>query len=540
MTKSKYLLLGALAAASLSPAAFALTGTTLDNIVGTPDEFFLSGATASDSAIKSFVKSDLCAAGTYDIYQDIVGSGTTAVKAGNWFTMTCTLNSAAPVPSSLFGHNVIIHKRTKIGSIYGVYPIALNSYVEFLNVRSDRGSGACVADTAANTYNCTVATSPSVLRDVPRHAGNGDECDYQTAAPANPASTGVAITVAAGLDTLCRRASMGSSDVEAEMFQGVNLTNFTGDNFTKLTSTQLGQLTRSRAFGQLFGVAVSNGVWTALQAAQGLTGAPAADGSNWPSLSRDTIRNIVKGNVATWSAAVAGAGVPSTIDQINVCRREQGSGSQASSNQFFLNYPCDTLLQPAQDNQATWAAGSPWVKENTSSTFVKACLNESEAGTTNAHVGVPGGGIGVLSFNGNPGASDTWKWVRINGVVPSMQNSILGLSDFWYETQLAYNKGLAAGPEKDLVTALIGEMSKATRITTAAANGIAAMSFTTGVGAFDSGTNNTAFGSIYTATSPVMGGKHGTASTYPTSGSPLSCRPILLDADTATAPSRAQ
>jgi hypothetical protein len=385
-----------------------------------------------------------------------------------------------------------------------------------------------------------VAASPSALRDVPRHAGNADECDYQTAAPVNPATSGVSVTVAAGLDTLCRRASMGSADVEAEMFQGVNLTNFSGDNFTKLTSAQINTLTRSRAFGQLFGVAVSNGVWTALQAAQGLTGAPAADGSNWPSLSRDTVRNIVKGNVATWSAAVAGAGVPAGIDQINVCRREQGSGSQASSNAFFLNYPCDTAFQPAQDNTATWAAGSPWVKENTSSTFVKSCLNDSEAGGTNAHSGVAGGGIGVLSFNGNPGGSDTWKWVRINGVVPSLQNSILGLSDFWFETQLAYSKSLAAGPEKDLVTALIGEMSKATRITTAGANGIAAMSFTTGVGAFDSGTNNTAFASIYTATNPVMGGKHGTAATFPTSGSPLSCRPILLDPDTATAPNRAQ
>jgi len=38
MSKSKYLLLGALAAASLSPAAFATApGAALDALVGTPD-----------------------------------------------------------------------------------------------------------------------------------------------------------------------------------------------------------------------------------------------------------------------------------------------------------------------------------------------------------------------------------------------------------------------------------------------------------------------------------------------------------------------
>ena len=536
MSKSKYLLLGALAAASLSPAAFATApGAALDALVGTPDEFFFSGATASDGAIKSFVKNDLCVAGTYDLYQDIAGT----VKGGNWFTMTCTLNGAAPVPASLFGHSVIIHKRTKIGSIYGVYPVALNSYAEFLNIRSDRGSGACVADAAANTYNCTVAASPSALRDVPRHAFNADECDYQTAAPANPASTGVSVAVAASLDTLCRRVSLGSSDVEAEVFSGVNLTNFPGDNFTKLTVAQLNSLTRSRAFGQLFGVAVSNGVWNALQLAQyGANSAYVADGSNWPSLSSDTVRKILKGDAATWSAAVGGATFPAAVNNINICRREQGSGSQASSNLFFMNYPCDTAFTPTQDNTATWTTGL-WVKENTSSTFVKACLNDSEAGGTNANALQTAGGIGVLSFNGDPGASDTWKWVRINGVVPSMQNSILGLSNFWFETQLAYNKAMVAGPEKDLVTAVIGEMGKATRIQTAAAKGVAAMSFTATVGAFDNGTNNTAFPNVYTATNPVMGGKHSAGVGF-TSGLLLSCKPILLDADLPAAPNRLQ
>lgn len=526
----------ALALAPLSQSALALGTAATDLVVGTDREFFFSGASASDSAIKQFMKNDFCQAGTYDIYNDTQ----TSTPGNNFWAISCTTVAGAPAPAGLQGVDIILYKRNKIGSIYGVFPVALNSYVEFMNIKSNRGSGACTLTATANTWNCTVAATGSPFRDLPRHATNADECDYQTAAPANP------VVPAANLDTLCRRPTMGMADVEAEMFQLNNLPNLPGDNFRKLTGAELGAVTRTRVIGQIFGVAVSDSVFTALQAAQGIAvGAPATDGSNWPTLSKSTVRQIVGGAAATWTAAVAGASFTNT--GLAVCRREQGSGSQATSNMFFLNYPCDTTsgFTPKQDNTASNpAATAVWVKENLSTGAVKNCLNDADTGGTNAQSGVPRGGIGVISFNGLPGATDKWRFVKIDGVLPSMDNAIRGAYEFWTESQIGYNSANATANELAFAPAIIGEISKPTRITSAGANGIGAMSFNTGVGTWDNGTNNQvpATATLLTLTNPVFGGKHGTAASgYPTSGSPLSCRPILNSADSAVnAPNRVQ
>jgi hypothetical protein len=538
MSNISKMVVGILASAAACQAAYALDPTTASTVVGTQYEIFLTGATASDSAVKAYVKNDLCAAGTYDIYQDITNGGS---KGANWFTMTCTMLGASPVPASLQGQNVVIHKRTKIGSIYGVYPIVLNSYNEFMNIKSDRGSGACVADAAANTYNCSIvlATDPTNggRRDTPRHLGNIDECDYTTLAPANP------VAPAAGLDTICRRSTLGTADVEAEMFQADNMPNLPGDNFNFANiQSNVASTTRSRLFGQVFGVALSNGLWSAIQTAQGLSGAPAADGSNWPSLTKDQIRHVLSGQALSWTAVMAGATFTGTLNNIAICRREQGSGSQASSNYFFLNYPCDTATAPKKST-ANVASGV-FVKENISSSAAKACLNGSETAAAGANPAQAAGSIGVLSYNADPGASDTYKWIKIDGVVPSLMNSIVGKYDFWAETQAMYNNTLA-GTELDFAQTLVSELKSPNRLNVSSIKGIAGLQFN-GTGPWDglqtgSATvfNNSAETDKYTVTLPVMGGRHSTlTSGYPTSGSPLSCRPIINYVDAAHVPNR--
>jgi hypothetical protein len=544
MSKIYKMALGAAAAVALCPAAFAaqLTSTQVDAIVGTEREFFITGATAVDGAIKSFVSGQMCAATTYSLYQDWDGS-TKSSRGGNWFTMTCTLSTNAAVPVALQGLDVIIHKRTKIGSIYGVTPIANNSYVEFMNIKSTRAN-ACTADTFADgtDFDCVVGTVASGARDLPRHGGNADECDYDsTTAPALPgAPTDTPFTVNAGLDTVCRRGTLGTADVEAEVFQGVNLPNIAGDTFAQLTGAQIASLKRFRTFGQVFGVAVSKGVFSALQAAQGITVAdPDTTGTNWPTLTRNTVRMLLTGAAGnSWSGAVRGATF--AVDGVAICRREQGSGSQAASNLFFENFPCDAnySLAPKQDNILTWTSGL-WVKENTSSTKAKNCLNDAETGGTNANAGNPAGGIGVLSFSGDPtltGATpDSWRWVKLDGVVPSIENAIRGKYDFWVETQMAYNTSLTTGTQFTFADGFIKEVSKASNMTTAKPKGIFGLQFNTGNSPWDAAANNSAFSSLYLGTNPVAGSKHGSAlSGYPASGSPLSCRGIQNYTDSST------
>jgi hypothetical protein len=255
---------------------------------------------------------------------------------------------------------------------------------------------------------------------------------------------------------------------------------------------------------------------------------------------------VLLGAAGTWTAAVGGLNnvvgfAASTTNNINICRREQGSGSQASSNQFFLNYPCDATFTPKQDNTATWVSGV-WVKENTSSTAAKKCLTDSETAGANANAARAAGAIGVLSFNGDPSGTGTngYAWVKVDGVMPTMANSVIGLSDFWYETQLSYTTAGLSVPESEFNTAITGEMQKAARITSSGAKGIAGLALSTnGNLTWDNAANNIGLGTYTATTNPVFGGHHGLPNSgFPSSGTPLSCRPILNYVDATTGPNR--
>lgn len=552
---SKALLLGALAVSAVSAPAFALNQAAVDGVAGTTTaEFYISGSSAADNAVADFIYNTLCVSGTTDTYQDIDSTG---LKGGNWKVYTCTLAAVAQVPVALQGSNALFYKRNKLGSVFGALPILNNGYVEFLNIRSNRGSGLCAADTAANTFNCTVAAAPSAARDVPRHATNVDECNYQATAPANGASGAAIIPIAAGLDTVCRRPSLGLADTETELFQGDNLLT-APDDFVAATAAQMNTAygagaaaTRYRLAGQVFGIAVSQSVWNALQGAQGFSGAAAADGSNWPSLTVDQVRDILTGTLTTWSAVSQGTVAATNptplaagLNTIALCRRENGSGTQAGTNVFFNNYPCVNVFHTKAATGAV-PAGTFFVKENLSSDYVRACLNDAESGGPNANPGVTMGALGLLGYSKGPsapvsGTTANYQFVKINGVFPSLNNSILGNYDFWFEMQASYNH--LAGNEKTLIDGLVAEMRSPTRISAAKAGGIAALPIAGGAGAntWDNGSNNTAITSAFLVTNPVMGGKRSASGTVPTPGSspPLSCRPIQLDADAATAPNR--
>jgi hypothetical protein len=570
MVRFKHLISGAVALA-ISHSVFALTQAQVDTVAGTANEIFVAGSSALDNDIANLMTSN-CQSGTYNVYQDIDANG---VKGALWKAYTCQLNSAAPVPSALQNQQVIIHKREKEGSVYGSLPIATEGYIEFMNIKSTRASGACVVD--GTSFDCTIGPEPvqgsgvSTFRDLPRHDAafggqsfetaanndiNEDECDYNTVAGANPL-TGGSYTA----DTLCRRGSLGLSDTEAEMFLGSNINARPNasdpndvDDYVKLTSAQIGHLTRKRTAGQVFGIAVSNSVFTALQTAQGITpGAPVTDGtaSNWPSLGKDQVRQLLSGSASQWTQVIQNIGLSGNLNNIAICRRDQGSGTQASANQFFFNYPCDTNNQaPQRDTGGAPLPSGLYAQENFSSNYVKYCLNQAEAGQLPGSSGTQQyGAIGLLAANGDPSSTntplvDTWKWVKIDGNAPTLSNAILGKYDDWYEFQIAYNNqsGALNANESAFATFVVSALGTTTQITAAGDKGIAALSANGYT--WDDGVNNNAgtfpandFGNIPKA---VMGGKHGggAGTTFFTTGTPTSCRLIQNYPDSANLPNR--
>ena len=577
MIRIRHAVLAALALAA-SPGAFALNQAAVDVVVGTNFEFFTSGSSAVDSDLVNYTKNVLCQAGTYDVYQDIDANG---VKGGNYKVYTCTAGNAAPVPAALQGQNILIHKREKEGSLYGSLPQARNTYVEFMNIRSDRFSGQCVADASANTFDCTVASPVTNLaaHDLPRHdpahgglateTVNDDECDYNTVAPANPVAIPPVGAANSYLDTFCRRATMGFSDTEAEMFVGANINwkpnlsdQVDTDDWTALTARQLSALTRKKIFGQVFGIAVSADVFTALQTAQGITaGAPDQTGaaSNWPTLGSDQIRQLLSGNVNTWTQVVGNIGLAGNLNNLAICRRDQGSGTQATTNQYFFNYPCDTQNgTPARDTGGVGVAnaavgpGLLYVLEGGASPYVKWCLNQAAAGQLHDNQGnlVKYGAIGILGASGDPSSTDTpladtWQWVKIDGNAPTIANAISGVYDEWVESQSAYNATNANANELALAAYLQGALGTPADMTAAGDSGIAAMTYNGG-GGWDNGVSNSAnFGNhdFKVPTNPTMGGQHGNVgAAFPASGtSPLTCRKIVNQVDnSAQTPNRSR
>jgi len=212
---------------------------------------------------------------------------------------------------------------------------------------------------------------------------------------------------------------------------------------------------------QGFGVAVSASLYNALVAANTAAGIPLVNGVQ-PSIRKADYASLISATGAIKSAAdfLRDAADGNTIE---VARRVDTSGTQASSNLYFLSAKTagEQLAVAAADLPlADIAANGIAVTEGASTGNVKTRLN------TAGYV------IGVVSLENVPGGSDTWKFVAIDGVSPTFsQNAATGALavdpfqrqqlasgdyDFGYESFVAYKSasdatlaGLLASKIKD-------------------------------------------------------------------------------------------
>lgn len=179
-----------------------------------------------------------------------------------------------------------------------------------------------------------------------------------------------------------RTPDAGVSDVAPALFHGAY--NTEGEVAAPaLTGTELALLTSTPIYGIEFGLPVTKNV--------GLI-----------NLNKATVAAVMTGNVGTWNAVDA-----TQTGDILICRRVPGSGTQAVTNMYYGNYPCDTgsaLNVPAdRDASTAWdpvarkftvtpGTGGLVVIENSSSGEVKNCLDKA----------VTGGTYGTFDRSGNP------------------------------------------------------------------------------------------------------------------------------------------
>ena len=160
-------------------------------------------------------------------------------------------------------------------------------------------------------------------------------------------------------------------------------------------------------------------------------------------INKAAVSAIMTGNIGTWNQV--DASLPA--DDIVVCRRVPGSGTQSVDNLYFGNFPCDTGLAnnaPA-DRYASGAwndatrkftvtagTGAPVVVENSTSGDVRSCLDKAVTGGTFAGkdrdgnavaVDFGAGGhkaIGVMSMDSlkDSKAAGNWQFRSLDGAGP--------------------------------------------------------------------------------------------------------------------------
>lgn len=111
---------------------------------------------------------------------------------------------------------------------------------------------------------------------------------------------------------------IGVSDVEPKMFTGIN----TENGFTPLTATQQATLTVN-SWGQL---------------AEGIVATKSVDDTTV--LSNNFMREALSGHYVDWTAAVKADGTNAGYtNPMVICRRIEGSGTQAAFNSYFNGFP---------------------------------------------------------------------------------------------------------------------------------------------------------------------------------------------------------
>lgn len=238
--------------------------------------------------------------------------------------------------------------------------------------------------------------------------------------------------------------------------------------------------TKAGFAGQGFGLAVTDKLYTALQTAQGLSvGLPAnpaaytvADLTNQPVITKQQFTAILSAAGAyhnDWTPFGVAA------KNMDLCRRTNASGTQAGMEVYFLNNPCANSDPTFGELSAVLDADSTAtfkVIENAGTGDVKTCLTAHNDDTVNAAVkadGTPADefALGIMSLENTPGASDHWKFVKLDSISPTPDGSqrqtvIDGKYNYAFESVFVYRNDNTTAQKNFMnkFIALMGDPSK--------------------------------------------------------------------------------
>lgn len=411
-------------AAALSACTALTSGSALALApTETPDiEIYMSGATAQDNNL-GLLFNDLCLSGTLDTYYD----GPAGSAGANHRAYFCTLDTSKVTGLSTTTPKVLLHKTSTSqgvgGSGIGVNPVMLKQPVDAMSIKN----GNCAAPANNETFwRCRITQTGDLIQQVPE---------------------------------------AGVSDVNPELFVGPNIP----AGVASVDAAKVAKLLDVRSGGALvFNTPVSLKLRNALQAAQLYSGDLPADcavgdetARCMPSLSKQLIASLMTGEIGTWDkikavksdggskALTEFAGNGDITDQkVYICRRTDGSGTQATINAKILNAPCTPgYVSPAKISNDF---AGPVVKLNAGSGDVEKCLTDFDSGanaSTQNGGGVKAWAIGVQSTEKNKNETLAYRFVKIDGVAPTLENAASGR--YGIVAEVTYQWLKSGGPTGD-------------------------------------------------------------------------------------------
>jgi hypothetical protein len=419
--KLRNITLAALAAlAALAGQAFAapvVTPVSAAEAATAADTLYFSGSSAAKAIISGLVSQN-CNTGSFVTFSD---------STGNYNAYACRV--AATNDWGLAENTiVVVNKRDDQGSGYGVFPVATNTAVNFLDLASTPVSGKYLL--AAHTADVGISdVEPTLFNN--------------TASRPAAFKTSAAVTNAS--------------------FANVTITQPDGSSSTQSVTP---------VFSQVFGVAVTQKLYNALQAAK-----QTIDGTTTgvPTVSRDFLANLFSQNVS--SVGWAPLNVANAAAGVNICFRDQGSGTRVAGNLFFGQFPGNGTsgFSPLDGTASTVSAvsdtaGDVYVAEPGSGGGVVTCLQSANALST-------GYGIGLLGFG--TAEATGFKYVAVDGVYPSRDAAKTGKYGFWVESTIQVNKlSNATAAAKAWMNKFIAKAQQPTnlaQLTAAAQNGVFAL-----------------------------------------------------------------
>jgi hypothetical protein len=449
--------------AAMALAAGNASALALSTINGSEVKLYVSGATATDGAFANLtrlttVRGGLCVDGSLDSYEYSAAAGGTVTQRLNYCTGSANAGSAA-------GQRIMIAKESVSGSAAGVTPVAqegLRAYLPF----SLAGLGTCEG----------VVQSVAATGDFAAYVLH--RCDSSHV----PALASLA-------------PNAGVSDVDPSTFVGLG----------GVTAADAADLIATSTVSVSFNPIVSVPFYRALQTAQGLGTDDTL--ANMPSLALSQIRAMFSGAVTNgtqlWSRSASGANVQvtNTSKEVKVCRRGNTSGTMVSFKILFLGEGCsknpssigafvkpplayagttvdpdtgDTIADPAtlinsEAGGVTWStttslfnvSGLPianaWggvrVFAGGGSGDVRSCIGFHSVNTNYA--------IGTASTENKPAAGNTYRYVRIDGVEPTLKAGMEGRYPYFTENTLnraATGGNVLSGNELSLYNAVISRL----------------------------------------------------------------------------------